>query len=126
MNLKNPTISKLILILMISVLNSACSSISLAKKLDPRVFRKRTYRPCTSLEVPKNAGKMCYRYCSKQILWKKCAETELIIEDLTDPKVWEKFLNAGFVFKKRFVSVYKLVPLHNFRGKGKRQAPPLG
>jgi len=50
-----------------------------------------------------NVAKLCYRYCSKQILWDKCAGKELIIEDLNDKEVWQKFLNAGFVFRKRFV-----------------------
>jgi len=103
MNLKNQTISKLIAILMILILNSACSSTSLARKLNPKTFRKRTYRPCTKLEMSNNVAKLCYRYCSKQILWNKCAGKELIIEDLNDKDVWQKFLNAGFVFRKRFV-----------------------
>ena len=101
MNFLNRITSKLIPLLMILTLSYACSSTSLAKKLDPKVFRKRTYRPCTSIEVSENVAKLCYRYCSKQILWNKCADKELIIEDLNDNGVWQKFLDAGFVFRKR-------------------------
>ena len=101
MNFLNRIILKQIPLLMILTLSYACSSISLAKKLEPRVFRKRTYRLCTKFEVSDNVSKLCYRYCSKQILWNKCADKELIIEDLNDDGVWQKFLDAGFVLRKR-------------------------
>ena len=103
MNLKSPTTLKRIALLTMLVLSCACSSISLAKKLHPRTFRTRTYRPCTNLEVSDNVGKLCYRYCAKKILWNKCAAKELIIEDLKDDGVWQKFIDAGFIFRKRSV-----------------------
>jgi hypothetical protein len=53
--------------------------------------------------VSDNVGKLCYRYCAKKILWNKCAAKELIIEDLKDDGVWQKFIDAGFIFRKRSV-----------------------
>jgi hypothetical protein len=95
-NLISHRISGLILLLMISVISWSCSSTTFAKKLEPRTFRKRTYRFCDPREIEDPIGKLCYRYCSRSLLWKKCKETKLIIEDLSDKDTFDKFRNAGF------------------------------
>ena len=92
-------------LLMISMINLSCSSIASGKKLKPRSFIWRTYRFCTDKEVADHVGKLCHRYCSKSVLWHNCKETKLLIEDLTDPKVWNSFINADFIIKKRSASL---------------------
>ena len=86
----------LIQLSMICVIGWSCSSTIFAKKLAPRDFKKRTYRFCDPRELEDNVGKLCYRYCSRSLLWKKCKETKLIVEDLSDKETFDRFRNAGF------------------------------
>ena len=96
LNLIDRHILGLTQLLMICVISWSCSSTIFAKKLEPRTFRKRTYRFCDPREVKDFVGKLCYRYCSRSLLWKKCRETKLIVENLADKDTFDKFRSAGF------------------------------
>lgn len=63
-------------------------------KESARRFQKRTYRFCSPGEIDDNVGKLCYRYCYRKLLRRKC---KLIVEDITTPEGYAKFLSAGFV-----------------------------
>lgn len=74
---------------------TSCSSLSLsAKRLSPKAFKERIYRPCEKEEVKDYIGKVCHRFfCSKNFLGVK--KTCLIIENYSD--VQEKMIASGMM-----------------------------
>jgi hypothetical protein len=85
-----------------TTLTLTVSCNGLTKNLKPPNIMNRSYRFCSNKEVKSPYGKICYRYCKrKTIVLKKCKETELIIEDLSNSTVYNKFIDAGFIIKIR-------------------------
>ena len=97
--IREPYILGLILLLMILTISLSCSSTTLAKRLEVRAFNQRTYRFCDPRETPDPIGKLCYRYCTWTFVG-KCRKTMLIVEDLSDPEVFNRFRNAGFMISQ--------------------------
>jgi hypothetical protein len=77
--------------------------------MSPPRFEVRTYRFCSPKELAFPQGKLCYRFCAKKtLLLKKCKETGLIVEDLSNLKTYEKFFQTGFLIMKREAPLNKL------------------
>lgn len=76
---------------------SSCSS----KTLSPAKFQSRSYHFCTKQEVDNYQGSLCHRYCtSRRLISKKCRKTKLIIEDLKDINIHNKFGDAEFLIMR--------------------------
>ena len=86
-----------LLILLMLTNTGACSSFR--PTTTPRVFHERTFRFCSVDDLPKFAGKLCYRRCIKRRILGKCKKWQLDSYDLSDPSIHIKFLSAGMKVK---------------------------
>jgi hypothetical protein len=87
-------LNKYTLIALIIFCGISCAGVVLGL----RNFADREYHFCDAREVTPNAGKVCYRWCTKTSFFGgNCLNYSLIVEDLSQQSVHDKFLYAKFL-----------------------------
>lgn len=87
----------LIMGLVLGAQMTSCAKGSKPYRNLERKWQDKMWRPCQDRETKSPVGKLCNRVCKKR-KGKKCKKWKVNVKNFSDPKTFQAFRSAGFIF----------------------------